>query len=89
MIAGYEPTANSPAWALYLLSQAVGRNEVRSDRPSFRRAVGGDVASALARLLMLPVSKDTLLRVVRRHVNRYPNCIESGSEPRIFPFESC
>ena len=33
-------------------------------------ALGGRPAAALARRLMLPVSKDTLLRVVRRHATR-------------------
>ena len=40
-------------------------------------ALGGRPAAALARRLMLPVSKDTLLRVVRRHAprDRSPLCI--------------
>jgi transposase len=33
-------------------------------------ALGGRPAASLARRLMLPVSKDTLLRVVRRHASR-------------------
>ena len=33
-------------------------------------ALGGRPAASLARRLMLPVSKDTLLRVVRRRANR-------------------
>jgi transposase len=40
-------------------------------------ALGGRPAAALARRLMLPVSKDTLLRVVRRHAarDRSPLCV--------------
>ena len=40
-------------------------------------ALGGRPAAALARRLMLPVSKDTLLRVVRRHAayDTSPLCV--------------
>src|SRR6202521_2213669 len=67
-----EPNCRGHIFAERLGDTVAGRSARRTSRLEaivhhLGIALGGRPAAALARRLMLPVSKDTLLRVVRRH----------------------
>ena len=70
-----EPSCSRRIFAEPLGEAVAGRSARRTSRLEaivyhLGVALGGRPAAALARRLMLPVSKDTLLRVVRRHAAR-------------------
>src|SRR6202162_3437256 len=77
-----EPSCRRQIFAEQLGDAVAGRSARRTFRLEaivrhLGVALGGRPAAALARRLMLPVSKDTLLRVVRRHAGRdsSPLCV--------------
>src|SRR5216683_5087258 len=77
-----EPSCRRHIFAERLGDTVAARSARRTSRPEaivhhLGIALGGRPAAALARRLMLPVSKDTLLRVVRRHAARdsSPLCV--------------
>jgi transposase len=77
-----EPSCRRHIFAEPLGDAVAGRSARRTSRLEaivhhLGIALGGRPAAALARRLMLPVSKDTLLRVVRRHAthDRSPLCV--------------
>jgi transposase len=77
-----EPNCRGHIFAERLGDTVAGRSARRTSRLEaivhhLGIALGGRPAAALARRLMLPVSKDTLLRVVRRHAayDTSPLCV--------------
>src|ERR1700694_3277806 len=77
-----EPSCQRRIFAEQLGDAVAGRSARRTSRLEtivhhLGIALGGRPAAALARRLMLPISKDTLLRVVRRHAacDNVPLCV--------------
>ena len=78
-----EPSCQRRIFAEQLGDAVAGRSARRTSRLEtivhhLGIALGGRPAAALARRLMLPISKDTLLRVVRRE-----GCAGVGFGPRV------